>query len=77
MGANRAVFLGGIPVVLILAVMAFALTRFAAAERDEQLWVTHTYEVIDTLRAVLNDALDAETGQRGYLLTRKPGYLKP
>jgi signal transduction histidine kinase/DNA-binding response OmpR family regulator len=57
--------------------MAFALTRFAAAEREEQLWVTHTYEVIDTLRAVLNDALDAETGQRGYLLTRKPGYLKP
>ena len=77
MGANRAIFLGGIPVVLILAVMAFALTRFAAAEREEQQWVTHSYEVIDTLRAVLNDALDAETGQRGYLLTHKPAFLKP
>jgi len=57
--------------------MAFALTRFAAAEREEQQWVTHSYEVIDTLRAVLNDALDAETGQRGYLLTHKPAFLKP
>ncbi|MBS0275325.1 MAG: CHASE3 domain-containing protein [Proteobacteria bacterium] len=77
MRANRAVFLGGIPVVLILAVMAFALTRFAAAERDEQGWVAHSYEVMASMRAILADALDAETGQRGYLLTRKPAYLKP
>ena len=77
MRANRAIFLGGIPVVLILALMAFALVKFAAGEREEQGWVTHSYEVMDSMRAVLGDALDAETGQRGYLLTRKPAYLAP
>lgn len=77
MRANRAVFLGGIPVVLILAVMTFALVKFAAGEREEQGWVVHSYEVMDTMRSILVDAVDAETGQRGYLLTRKPGYLAP
>jgi len=75
--ANRAVFLGGIPVVLILALVAFALVKFAAGEREEQAWVTHSYEVMNALHTALGDALDAETGQRGYLLTRKPSYLKP
>jgi signal transduction histidine kinase/response regulator RpfG family c-di-GMP phosphodiesterase len=75
--ANRAVFLGGIPVVLILALIAFALVKFATGEREEQAWVTHSYEVMDSLHTVLGDALNAETGQRGYLLTRNPSYLKP
>ena len=77
MGANRAIFLGGIPVVLVLGLIAFALVKFAAGEREEQAWVTHSYEVMDSLHTVLGDALNAETGQRGYLLTRKPSYLKP
>jgi CHASE3 domain sensor protein len=75
--ANRVIFLGGIPVVLILALVVFALVKFAAGEREEQSWIAHSYEVIDSLRAILADGLDAETGQRGYLLTRKPSYLKP
>ena len=77
MGANRAVFLVGIPVVLILALIAFALVKSANGERTEQAWVVHSYEVMDSLHAVLGDALDAETGQRGFLLTHNPGYLKP
>ena len=77
MRANRVIFLGGIPVVLILALVVFALVKFAAGEREEQSWIAHSYEVIDSLRAILADGLDAETGQRGYLLTRKPSYLKP
>ncbi len=77
LGANRAVFLVGIPIALILALIAFAVVKSAAGEREEQGWVVHTYEVMDSLRAVMGDALDAETGQRGYLLTRKAAYLKP
>ena len=77
MRANRAIFLGGIPVVLILALMAFALVKFAAGAREEQGWVVHSYEVMSTMRAILVDAVDAETGQRGYLLTHRPSYLAP
>ena len=76
-GANRAVFLGAVPVMLILGLTAYALFIFATGERAEQSWVVHTYQVMDSLRAVLTDAADAETGQRGYLLTHKDSYLKP
>ncbi|HEY2068141.1 MAG TPA: response regulator [Rhizomicrobium sp.] len=77
MGANRAIFLGAIPIVLVLGLAAFALVKFASGEREEQGWVLHTYQVMDSLRTVLNDAADAETGQRGYLLTGKQSYLQP
>ncbi|HEY1836291.1 MAG TPA: CHASE3 domain-containing protein [Rhizomicrobium sp.] len=77
MGANRAVFLVGIPIVLILVLIAYAVVESANGEREEQAWIVHTYQVIDSLHTIMGDALDAETGQRGYLLTRKTSYLKP
>jgi CHASE3 domain sensor protein len=77
LGANRAIFLGAIPILAVLGLAAYALFTFASGERAEQGWVLHTYQVMDSLRTVLNDAADAETGQRGYLLTRKQSYLKP
>ncbi len=43
-----------------------------AAER-----VTHTHEVIGQLRMVLADLAEAESGQRGYLLTGRDNDLKP
>jgi signal transduction histidine kinase/DNA-binding response OmpR family regulator len=75
--ANRWILLAAVPVFLVLAGALYITVSFAQGERVQQGWVSHTYEVIDSLRAVLTDAADAETGQRGYLLTRKPGYLAP
>src|ERR1700687_3685469 len=40
-------------------------------------WVSHTNEVLTRLEAVLSTLKDAETGQRGYLLTGEPAYLEP
>jgi PAS domain S-box-containing protein len=40
-------------------------------------WVSHTNEVLSRLEAVLSTLKDAETGQRGYLLTGEPAYLEP
>ena len=40
-------------------------------------WVTHTYEVTNGLKALLGDLKDAETGQRGYLITGEDSYLEP
>ena len=37
----------------------------------------HTLEVIDRLQGVLSTLKDAETGQRGFLLTGDEGYLEP
>ncbi|MEZ8967620.1 diguanylate cyclase domain-containing protein [Vibrio breoganii] len=40
-------------------------------------WVIHTNEVMQTSGDLLNAISDAETGQRGYLLTGQSYYLEP
>jgi CHASE3 domain sensor protein len=40
-------------------------------------WREHTYQVLDALDDCLRGLVDAETGQRGYLLTLEPSYLAP
>lgn len=40
-------------------------------------WVNHTHYVIHTTDLLLSSLQDAETGQRGYLLTSKSEYLEP
>src|SRR6476646_7867298 len=39
--------------------------------------VTHSQEVVITLERMLSTLKDAETGQRGYLLTGSTRYLQP
>jgi PAS domain S-box-containing protein len=40
-------------------------------------WVSHTHEVLGQLEQVVSTLKDAETGQRGYLLTGERAYLDP
>ena len=40
-------------------------------------WVSHTNEVLARLETVLSTLKDAETGERGYLLTGEASYLEP
>lgn len=40
-------------------------------------WVSHTYRVEASLEDIANLLVDAETGQRGYLLTGKNNFLEP
>jgi signal transduction histidine kinase len=40
-------------------------------------WRNHTHEVIKNIQLVESFLKDAETGQRGFLLTRKNSYLEP
>jgi CheY-like chemotaxis protein/CHASE3 domain sensor protein len=47
-------------------------TRSIAAQR-----VTSTLEVLEQLQSILSLVKDAETGQRGYLLTGEDPYLEP
>ncbi len=61
--------------ILTLAV----LSSIWLAQRQERAfgWVQHTLEVQNRLGTVLSELQDAETGQRGYLLTRQPAFLTP
>ncbi len=63
--------------LLVLAAVLYITFTFADNERRQQGWVIHTYQVMDSLRVLLTDAADAETGQRGYLLTHDPKFLEP
>lgn len=45
--------------------------------RSAQLRVEHDLSVLQAVRQVLELELDAETGQRGYLITGNPAYLGP
>ena len=50
------------------------------AERQDQstsAWIEHTYQVLDAVNGVMMSAADAETGQRGFLLTGDVRFLQP
>jgi methyl-accepting chemotaxis protein len=44
---------------------------------DSEVWVEHTHEVLNALERSLSAMKDAETGQRGYVLTGEARYLEP
>jgi PAS domain S-box-containing protein len=65
--------------LLILALVADAgLSIYNIREVANSVqWVSHTQEVLAKLEEVLSTLKDAETGQRGYLLTGDRSYLEP
>jgi signal transduction histidine kinase/DNA-binding response OmpR family regulator len=75
LAANRLVLLVAVPLFLILALVAYLTIQFAANERTAQGWVRHTYKVMEAQRRLEEDVMGAETGQRGYLITRDPVFL--
>lgn len=62
---------------LVLLVIAMASVWLAAVNRSQSRLVAHTLEVQSSAARVLNLAVDAETGQRGWLLTHNLTYLQP
>jgi len=63
-----------------LFMLASATTAGVLAwlSQDEALrWVLHTHQVIEQLERTSSTVKDAETGQRGFLLTRQESYLEP
>jgi PAS domain S-box-containing protein len=58
----------------IVGVAAFQHFGRFGAQND---WVIHTERVLGRLEDALGEMKDAETGQRGYLLTGKPQFLQP
>ncbi|MFZ0269605.1 CHASE3 domain-containing protein [Caulobacter sp.] len=62
---------------LLLACAAFAAVVVAVTSAGAERWAAHSLEV-RRVQAVMFSALqDAETAQRGYLLTNDPAYLRP
>ena len=71
---------GAAPLLLgfvILACMIGGVLSFVASEQNNAQAMRHSMEVERELVGALSNLTDAETGQRGYLLTGDAGYLEP
>ena len=58
----------------IISLVAFRGTQSLVKNQDD---VTHTHEVLGELEAIVGSLKDAETGQRGFLITGEERYLEP
>jgi CHASE3 domain sensor protein len=65
--------------IAALALLLIALISYRTANLliETQRWVTHTHQIRLELTDLLSLLKDAETGQRGYLLTAEESYLEP
>jgi signal transduction histidine kinase len=73
--AQRLVAVWG-PTALVVTFGALAYWG-AVREQQSRTTVTNSYRVIEQLQLLLTRLVDAETGQRGYLLTSRESYLQP
>ncbi|MGR6859432.1 diguanylate cyclase domain-containing protein [Aliivibrio salmonicida] len=65
-------------VLFSISIASSVLTFKLESYGDEKLaWVIHTHNVITNSERLLSSMKDAETGQRGYLLTQEVTYLEP
>jgi signal transduction histidine kinase len=63
-------------ILFVVSNIWVALSSVQSLE-DSQRWVDHTWEVIAQVELMIGAAKDAETGSRGYLLTRDERFLEP
>jgi methyl-accepting chemotaxis protein len=61
---------------LLIAIGAVAYTSISKLTATSD-WVTHTHDVLEHIAGVLSLLKDAETGQRGYVITGDEAYLEP
>lgn len=66
----------GLTVVLFLLI-AFSTYRGTRQLVDASAWREHTYQVLSSLELLKASMIDAETGERGYLLTGEETHLEP
>jgi signal transduction histidine kinase len=67
-------FGAALAVLILVSVVSF---MSLSQNGNDGAWVTHTYVVLEKLDAVLTNSIDAETGQRGYIITGEVSYLEP
>ncbi len=66
----------GVALVILVSV-GWMSYRTTTRLIEDTAWVTHTHEVLGSLKEVLSQMKDTETGQRGYLITVQDKYLEP
>lgn len=71
-----------VPILLLFAFVVVGLNTWLAFRAVNALvhngyWVDHTWQCIDQVERIMSSAKDAETGNRGFLITGDDSYLAP
>jgi len=74
---DRTVQIGVVLVTALLVFNAVLAYRNIRQLDDDAKWVSHTQETLAATDAAMLALVDAETGERGYLLTGQDDYLQP
>jgi PAS domain S-box-containing protein len=74
---RRGLILILLPALILVGLEIYRAVSIIPALRQSQALVTHTFEVIAAAHSLEQAMLDAERGQRGFLITGDDGYLKP
>ena len=61
----------------IVAAVGLLMLRSRNALVESARRVAHTHEILQALDALQSNVVDAETGQRGYVITGEKSYLEP
>ena len=77
LSARHLVILGMTVTTLLLLLVGGLQWKSGNDFRTSREWTVHTRTVLLDLESLLTCMLNAETGQRGYLLTHKDNYLEP
>jgi PAS domain S-box-containing protein len=75
--SDRGVLIGVGLVTALLVVNAAITYRNTRQINEDAGWVARTHEVLDLTGNVMLGLVDAETGERGFLLTDREEYLQP
>jgi methyl-accepting chemotaxis protein len=64
-------------IAAILLIIGTASYRSINKLVDTADWVTHTHKVLENLNGIVLNMVNAETGQRGFVITNDQKYLEP
>src|SRR4051794_2502280 len=76
-GLSRTTVTSSIPLALVVVVGAVLSFRSHTVLRQDRDMVVHTYQVIGAVRQTLLLTAEAETAQRGFVITGDPAFLVP
>jgi PAS domain S-box-containing protein len=71
------VIAGFVALLVLLVINTVVVRHQLAVQVGNQEWFSHSRRVVQELRITESMVKDAETGQRGYLLTGRQNYLLP
>ncbi len=67
-------FVLALAILVVIGVVSYQSTTAFIESAD---WVAHTHKVLEKLEGLISKMTDAETGQRGYVMTGEERYLEP